>query len=57
MNDPKDITVKVTDMTGQELLLTVKWDTTYEEWKNMFKTILTFLEFGIPEGDYDRQDY
>ena len=57
MDDLKDITVKVTDTTGQELLLTVHWDTTYEQWKPLFKTILTFLEFGIPEGDYDRQDY
>lgn len=56
MDDLKDITVKVTDTTGQELLLTVHWDTTYEQWKPLFKTILTFLEFGIPEGDYDRDE-
>ena len=56
MDDPKDITVRVTDTTGQELLLTVHWDTTYSEWKPLFKTILTFLEFGIPEGDYDRYE-
>lgn len=57
MTDPKDIIIRVTDTEGLEMSITVSWDATLDEWKPVFKTILTFLEYGVPEGEYEREDF